>query len=100
MKRCNTCKKTLPECEFYLVRSDMHTLRSYCKGCAKKRQRARNKNTREDAGYVRLVRQTAGRNGNRVFAVTIPPAIFGALGKPSAVRWILRDGEVSMEVVL
>lgn len=41
MKQCSICRRVLPGYEFYLVRSDMRTLRSYCKECSKRRQRER-----------------------------------------------------------
>ena len=53
----------------------------------------------DGAVHERAMRMVRSTSGSITRVVGIPPVTYGALGSPGAIRWIIRDGEVSMEVV-
>ena len=54
---------------------------------------------RDGTVHERTIRIVRSASGGTTRAVCVPPVIYGALVSPGAMRWIIRDGQVSMEVV-
>ena len=98
MKQCGACMKWLPTSAFYQRNGRPRTP---CKECAKaygSRQRAE-RTGRDGTVHERAIRIVRSSSGRITRVVGVPPVIYEALGSPGSIRWIIQDGQVSMEVV-
>lgn len=93
MKQCNKCGGMFGESAFYMKHGNPV---GWCKECMRVDSRRR---WRERAKtYDRKVRTSSNSAGSSGKVISIPPAIYRALGKPHTIRWTLQNGEVNMEV--
>ena len=98
MKQYCACMKWLPGSAFYQRNG---RLRNPCKECAKAYSARwwREHTGRDGTVHERTIRTVRSSSGSITRVVSIPAVIYEALGSPGAIRWIMRGGQVSMEVV-
>ena len=98
MKQCGACMKWLSTSAFYQRNGRP---RNPCKECAKACSSRRwAKRTGQDGTvHERVIRIVRSKSDSVTRVAGIPPVIYEALGSPRAMRWIIPDGQMSMEVV-